>query len=294
MIAKNSGSPYNFLPNRPIFSINAKGRLLELEKPLIMGILNITPDSFYKESRYPQAETYLFKAEQMLEEGAAILDIGGQSTRPRATLLTAEEEMKRVLPAIDEVLKRFPQAIISIDTFYAKVARAAIEHGASLINDISAGDMDPAMITIAGHLQVPYIAMHMQGTPATMQDNPRYEDVVREVLDYFIQKAAACKAAGIHDLIIDPGFGFGKTVEHNYVLLKHLETFHILGLPLLVGLSRKSAVCRLLHVKPAEALNGTTALHLLALQKGVHLLRVHDVKPAKEVIRIWEYYLQQR
>lgn len=293
MIAKNNLSSYDFLPGQQSFSINAGGKLLELEKPLLMGILNITPDSFYKESRYPQTEAYLSKAEQMLTEGAAILDIGGQSTRPRATLLTAEEEMKRALPAIDAVLKRFPEALISIDTFYAKVAKAAIENGAVMINDISAGEMDPDMISTAGRLQVPYIAMHTQGTPATMQDNPHYENVVQEILDYFIQKAAACKAAGIHDLIIDPGFGFGKTLEHNYILLKHLSAFHIPELPLLVGLSRKSPVCRLLNVKPSEALNGTTALHLLALQQGAHILRVHDVKPAKEVIQIWEYYRQQ-
>lgn len=293
MKAKNTFLPHTFLSDPPTVSINIGGKLLSIDKPLIMGILNITPDSFYTGSRLPDEKDYLSKAEQMLSEGATFLDIGGQSTRPKARLLSAAEEIGRVLPAIKKILKRFPEAHLSIDTYHAEVAKAAVEEGAVIVNDISAGQMDPAMIPTVAGLGIPYIAMHMQRTPATMQENPHYEDVVQEILDFFIQKSEECKAAGIHDLIIDPGFGFGKSIKHNYTVLRHLSAFHILGIPILAGLSRKSMIYRLLDTDSAQALNGTTALNMLALLQGANILRVHDVKPAMETIRIWEFYHQQ-
>ncbi|HEX5554801.1 MAG TPA: dihydropteroate synthase [Chitinophagaceae bacterium] len=276
------------------FSINTGGKLLTFSQPLVMGILNLTHDSFYAASRVPDERSYLSRAGQMLSEGAAILDIGGQSTRPRATVLSAAEERKNVVPALRGILKRFPGTVISIDTYHSEVARAAVENGAVIVNDVSAGNLDPEMITTVAGLGVPYVAMHMQGTPATMQRQPLYEDVVQEILDFFIAKIYQCRAAGIRDIIADPGFGFGKTSAHNYTLLKHLSVFHLLEVPLLVGLSRKSMIWRLLEVPPEDALNGTTALHMLALQQGTQLLRVHDVKAARQAIRLWEYYRQQR
>ena len=231
----------------------------------------------------------LDKAGQHLAEGASILDLGAQSTRPGATLMGPEEEIRRLVPAIHAILNRYPQAVISVDTWYAAVAEKTIHAGAAIINDISAGDMDAAMIPVAGKLQVPYIAMHMQGKPATMQQNPQYEDVVTEVLDYLKQKLAQCRAVGIKDFIADPGFGFGKTIEHNYALLKNLHLFRdILGVPLLTGISRKSMIYKLLHITPVEALNGTTVLNTIALQQGTHILRVHDVKAAVEAVQLTE------
>ncbi len=272
--------------------MNVGGKLISIDKPMLMGILNCTPDSFYSGSRYNNEDIVLKKAEQMLEEGADFLDIGGQSTRPGAPLLSAEEEILRVLPAIKAVIKNFPKALISIDTYHAKVAQAAVDHGAVIINDISAGEMDDEMIPLAGKLRTPYIAMHMQGKPTHMQDRPHYEDVVREVFDYFIHKKEECKKAGISDLIIDPGFGFGKNLSHNYQLLHHLKLFHQLGHPLLIGISRKSMIYKLLKSSPEEALNGTSALNLLAIQQGVQILRVHDIKPAKELVQIWQYFAE--
>jgi dihydropteroate synthase len=255
-----------------------------------MGILNATPDSFYTQDKYSHAGALLDKAGQMLEEGAGILDIGGMSTRPGAAVISEAEETDRVLPLIEQVRKHFPQAFISIDTYRAAVARAAVTAGADIVNDISAGDMDPGMLSTVAGLQVPYILMHMQGTPATMQDNPSYTDVAEEVLQFFITKTAPCRAAGIRDIILDPGFGFGKTQTHNYRLLKGLHTLRITGLPILAGLSRKSMVYRVLGTDAGQALNGTTALHMLALQQGATLLRVHDVKEAVECIRLYAYY----
>ncbi len=277
----------------PTFSMNVGGKLLTLDKPLLMGILNITPDSFYAGSRYVDRQAYLERAGQMMEEGATFIDIGGQSTRPGAQRLSAAEEAERVLPVIETIVEAFPEALLSIDTYHAEVAAAAIAGGAVLINDISAGEMDPAMIPLVARLGVPYVAMHMQGTPANMQDNPRYEDVAQEVFDFFIRKAAVCRQAGIKDLIIDPGFGFGKTIAHNYQLMHRLSFFHQLGYPLMAGISRKSMIYKLLGSSPKEALNGTIALNLLALQQGVQLLRVHDIKPAQELVQLWEYYRKQ-
>ena len=271
------------------YTINCRGKLLDLSAPVIMGIINITDDSFYAASRSKHLHHVLEKAGQHLQHGAGILDLGAQSTRPGAATVGEQEETDRLLPAIHAIINQFPEAVISVDTWHAGVAERAVQAGAAIINDISAGNMDPGMLTTAGRLQVPYIAMHMQGTPATMQKDPQYEHVVQEVLDYFIKKLAQCRAAGINDVIIDPGFGFGKTLAHNYTLLKHLQLFEVLECPLLAGVSRKSMIYRLLDITPEEALNGTTVIHTLALQQGVHLLRVHDVKPAAEAVKIWEY-----
>ena len=270
-------------------SINCRGTLLDLSKPVIMGIINITEDSFYANSRTQHIDNILEKAAQHLEEGAQILDIGAQSTRPGAVTVGADIELERLLPAISALTEHFPKAIISVDTYNAIVAEKSIKAGAAIINDISAGDLDKDMIAAAARLQVPYIAMHMQGTPASMQQQPHYNDVLQEVLDYFIHKRAQCLEAGIKDLIIDPGFGFGKTLAHNYTLLKKLSAFHMLDCPLLVGISRKSMIYKLLNSTPPEALNGTTVLNTLALEQGAHILRVHDVKAAAEALKITQY-----
>lgn len=272
-----------------MYTLNCKGRLLVLDKPAVMGILNITPDSFYSGSRFDQHEV-LQKAEQMINEGAAILDIGGQSTRPGSDRLTADEELKRVLPAIEAIKKEFPSVFLSIDTYHAKVAAETVAAGIDMVNDISAGELDAAMLSTVASLKVPFIAMHMQGTPDTMQQNPTYENITREVVDYFIQKTAACKTAGIVDLILDPGFGFGKTINHNFQLLKSMEALQIFHVPILAGLSRKSTVWKTLKITPEEALNGTTVLNTIALTKGAAILRVHDVKEAMETITLFEAY----
>jgi dihydropteroate synthase len=251
-----------------------------------MGILNITPDSFYSGSRTETNDAILAKAEQMLNEGAAMLDIGGQSTRPSSKRLMAEDELQRVLPAIEILKNHFPNCFLSVDTYHAKVAKEAVQAGADIVNDISGGEMDTEMIATVAALKVPLIAMHMQGTPGTMQENPTYKHVTGEALDHFIKKTEQCKAAGITDVIIDPGFGFGKTIAHNFQLLRELEVFQILKYPLLVGLSRKSTIYKTLGITAEEALNGTTVLNTIALQKGAAILRVHDVKEANEVIKL--------
>lgn len=274
-----------------MYTLNCKGRLLVLDKPVVMGILNITPDSFYSGSRIQQSEV-LQKARQMINEGATILDIGGQSTRPGSDRLTADEELKRVLPAIEAIRKEFPSVFLSIDTYHAKVAEETVAAGIDIVNDISAGDMDTGMLSTVASLNVPFIAMHMQGTPDTMQQNPTYENITREVVDYFIQKTTACKAAGIVDLILDPGFGFGKTIVHNFQLLKTMEALQIFHMPILAGLSRKSTIWKTLNITPEEALNGTTVLNTIALTKGASILRVHDVKEAVEAIKLYEAYSQ--
>jgi dihydropteroate synthase len=265
-------------------SIVSKGRLLEFSRPVVMGILNTTPDSFYTGT--PDLDATLSLAEKMLREGAAILDIGGASSRPGAAAVSIDEELKRVIPAIEAVARRFPEAWISVDTLHAAVAKAGIEAGAHVINDITAG-RDEAMLETVAALRAPYIAMHMQGTPGTMQDDPKYADVVTEVFDYLKDIVLRCKAAGIHDVIIDPGFGFGKTVAHNYALLNELSTFRAIGKPVLAGLSRKSMICRPLCVNPDKALNGTTALHMAALREGASILRVHDVREAIQTIELY-------
>lgn len=269
-----------------MYTLNCKGRLLVIEQPIVMGILNITPDSFYSGSRTATNDTILAKAEQMLQEGANILDIGGQSTRPGSIRLTAAEEVERVVPAVQLVKKNFPECFVSVDTYHSDVAHEAVEAGADMVNDISAGEMDAAMLSIVARLQVPYIAMHMQGTPDTMQQNPVYENVTKDVLDYFIKKTEQCRAAGIKDVLIDPGFGFGKTIAHNFQLLRELEVFQLLKYAVLAGLSRKSTIYKTLGTTAEGALNGTTVLNTIALQKGASVLRVHDVKEAMEAIRL--------
>ncbi|HEX6426668.1 MAG TPA: dihydropteroate synthase [Niastella sp.] len=269
-----------------MYTLNCKGRLLVIEKPLVMGIINTTPDSFYEGSRFMGETGILKQAEQMLKAGASMLDIGGQSTRPNSSTVSVEEELQRVVGAIESLHFNFPEAIISIDTYYARVAAEAVAAGASIVNDISAGTIDPLMLTTTGRLQVPYVCTHMRGTPATMQQFANYDNVTREVLDFFIQKIADCHTAGITDIIIDPGFGFAKTPAHNFTLLKQLAAFTMLGKPILVGLSRKSTIYKTLGITAEEALNGTTVLNTVALLNGAHILRVHDVKEAKEAIEL--------
>lgn len=269
-------------------TLNCKGRLLDISTPIVMGILNITPDSFYDGGRYNDLNTILKQAEKMLEEGAKIIDVGGMSSRPGALEVSVNEELERVIPVIKAIRGRFSEAFISIDTVWAKVAQEAVDAGADIVNDISAGSMDEALIPTVGTLNVPYILMHMQGKPQTMQDQPHYEDVATDILDFFIQKIAELHQNGIHDIVLDPGFGFGKTIEHNYTLLKKMSIFQITNLPLLAGISRKSMIYKVLNTTPDKALNGTTALNMIALQNGANILRVHDVREAVEVIDLWE------
>lgn len=273
-----------------LFTLNCNGKLLVIDKPAIMGIMNVTPDSFYAKSRIQTEDALLATASEMITEGAAILDIGGQSTRPGSKRLSVLEEEERLLPAIDLIHKNFPGAIISADTYHAAVAEKVIEAGASIINDISGGMMDDDMLATVGRFSVPYICMHMQGRPETMQVNPVYEDVVQEVLDFFIRQIEKCRQHNIHDVIIDPGFAFGKTISHSFLLLKSLPVFKILEKPILAGLSRKSIIYKTLNVTPEEALNGTTALNMIALLNGASVLRVHDVKAAAEAIKLYEVY----
>lgn len=272
----------------PQRTLNCRGRLLPLDRPVVMGILNVTPDSFYDGGRYQARDQVLRQAERMLREGATIIDIGGMSSRPGAGEVLPAEELRRVLPAISAIAESFPEALLSIDTVRPVVARQAVAAGAHLINDISAGTMADDMYETVAALGVPYCLMHMQGTPRTMQRAPEYGDVVRDVLDFFIRQVGKLRDLGVVDIILDPGFGFGKTLAHNYRLLKHLHVFRQLDLPVLAGLSRKSMIYRLLDTTAEGALNGTTALHMVALQQGARLLRVHDVREAVEVIRCWE------
>jgi len=255
-----------------------------------MGILNLTNDSFYTGSRMENIEAIKNKAAQMISEGADILDLGAQSTRPASIRISAEEELEKLLPAIEMLVKNFPEIIISIDTYYSEVAKKCIESGAAIINDISGGEMDKNMIMTVAQLKVPYICMHMKGVPETMQFEAQYEDVTKEVLDFFIQKIDECKRAGIRDLIIDPGFGFGKNISQNLHLLKHLQVFKMLEKPIMAGVSRKSTIYKTLKITAEESLNGTTVLNTIALLNGASVLRVHDVKEAGETIRLLEAY----
>jgi dihydropteroate synthase len=270
------------------FSLNCRGRLLDLSRPVVMGILNVTPDSFYDGGRHADPDAALRQAEKMLSEGAAILDVGGASSRPGAAEVPEQEELRRTEGVVRAIAERFPEAIISIDTWRPGVARAAVAAGAGIVNDISGG-LSLASSSPGGPGEVAYILMHMQGTPATMQQAPHYADVVTEVLDFFIQKIAALRAHGVRDIVLDPGFGFGKTLEHNYALLRHLHVFRaVTGLPVLAGLSRKSMIYKPLGIGPEQALSGTSALHMVALQQGASILRAHDVREAVEVVRLWE------
>lgn len=269
-------------------SINCGGTLLSLDKPRVMGILNVTPDSFYDGGKYTSDRAIMNQVERMLSEGADLIDVGGMSSRPGAVLIDEELEVKRVIPVVRSILTHFPNTLISVDTVRSSVAREAAAAGAVMINDISAGKFDAKMCSTVAELQLPYVLMHMQGSPEDMQHNPEYSQVTVEVLDFFIQKLGELRALGVKDVILDPGFGFGKTVAHNYQLLTNLSAFSILDCPVLAGLSRKSMICKVLEVNPSKALNGTTALHMVALQNGARLLRVHDVKEARETISLFE------
>ncbi|MGN6163345.1 MAG: dihydropteroate synthase [Flavisolibacter sp.] len=269
-----------------MFTLNCKGRLLVIDKAIAMGIINTTPDSFYQGSRTGQRDDILFRAEKMLKEGATILDIGGQSTRPGSEQVDAAAELKRVIPAIEAIAKRFPDAIISVDTFYASVLREAVAAGASIANDVSAGSIDGELIPAVAELKIPYVLMHMKGHPQSMQINPTYQDVVTEVFDSINFKIAKLITDGVNDIIIDPGFGFGKTFQHNFQLLKSLSYFQQLQKPLMVGLSRKATVYKTLQTTAEQALNGSTVLHTIALLNGANILRVHDVKEAMEAIKL--------
>lgn len=266
--------------------INCKGNLIDLSAPKLMGIINLTPDSFYGKSRHTSEAEILKSAERMLLEGADFLDLGANSSRPGATDISEEEELKRLIPAVQSTLKEFPEALISVDTFRSKVAKNAIEEGAALINDISAGNLDALMMPTVAELQVPYIIMHMKGTPQNMKDQNQYEDLVSEILYYFSEKIAQARKLGINDLIADPGFGFAKNISQNFELLSKLELFNILKTPLLTGISRKSLIYKTLNTDAENSLNGTSILNTICLQKGANILRVHDVKEAKECIKL--------
>ncbi|MDE5676664.1 dihydropteroate synthase [Phocaeicola sp.] len=267
--------------------INVNGKLMDLSQPQVMGILNVTPDSFYAGSRQQTEEEIINRASQMMEEGATIIDIGAYSSRPNAEHISPQEEMRRLRMGLEIINRHHPGCVVSVDTFRADVARMCVEeYGVAIINDIAAGEMDSQMFDTIARLGVPYIIMHMQGTPQNMQMNPHYDNLLKEVFFYFSEKVQRLHDLGVKDIILDPGFGFGKTLEHNYQLMNHLEEFSLFELPLLVGISRKSMIYKLLEGNPDEALNGTTILNTIALQKGADILRVHDVKAAMEAVKI--------
>lgn len=268
-------------------TINIKGQLLSLDEPQVMGILNVTPDSFYAGSRKQTEAAIIDRIETILREGASIIDVGGYSSRPDAAEVSETEEMQRLEMALQPLLQHYPDVVVSVDTFRSSVARQCVEkYGVSMINDISGGELDERMFDTVAQLRVPYIMMHMRGTPQTMQQQTGYEDVTADLLKYFSQKLERLFRLGVNDVILDPGFGFSKTLTQNYELMRHLGDFRILGLPLLVGVSRKSMIYKLLETTPEESLNGTTVLHTYALLQGADILRVHDVRAAKEAIRI--------
>ena len=269
-------------------TINCKGQLIDLSTPKIMGILNVTPNSFYDGGKFTLSENGLSQVGKMLEEGATFIDIGAYSSKPNAEFVSEEEELSRILPVVQSVLKQFPDALLSIDTFRSEIAAVCIENGAAIINDISAGNLDEKMMEVVAKYNVPYIMMHLRGTPQTMQSQTNYENIIKEMLFYFSEKVNKARSLGINDLIIDPGFGFAKTLEQNYEVLQNLELFKMLDLPLLAGISRKSMVYKPIGVTANEALNGTTVLNTIALSKGANILRVHDVKEAVECVKLFE------
>ena len=269
--------------------INVNGQLMDLSQPRVMGILNITPDSFYSDSRKQTEKDIIARIHQILDEGGDFIDIGAYSSRPDASDVSPKEEMERLKYGLEILRNECPEAVVSVDTFRADVAKMCVEeYGVALINDIAAGQMDPEMFSTIAQLKVPYIMMHMQGTPQNMQKNPHYDNPVKEIILYFAEKIEKLRASGVKDLIIDPGFGFGKTLAHNYEILDKLEELQMFQLPILIGVSRKSMVYKLLGGGPEDALNGTTALHAIALMKGARILRVHDVKAATETVRIFQ------
>ncbi|MCF8299657.1 MAG: dihydropteroate synthase [Haliscomenobacter sp.] len=272
----------------PKITLNLCGSLLVLENPVVMAVININTDSFYEKSRFTERGGILKQAETHLREGATFLDIGGMSSRPGAPISNAKDEVEKIVPVIKSLKKEFPDAFISIDTVHSAVASAAYQEGAVLVNDISAGAIDPDMFPFIAKTNIPYVLMHLKGVPRNMQDNTNYKDVSLDVLDFLILKYQALKELGVKDIIIDPGFGFGKDVAQNYELLQNLSIFKILECPLMVGLSRKSMIYKVIDGTPEDALHGTTALHFFALQQGALILRAHDVKPAIDTIRVWK------
>lgn len=273
-----------------MFTLNCRGKLVVIERPQVMGIINITPDSFYEGSRFMDTAGLLRRAENMLKDGADMLDIGGQSTRPGSDELSADEELRRLAGPVEALCRAFPEIIVSVDTWYADVAKEVIGAGASIINDISGGLLDPAILEVVGSAGVPYVCMHMKGRPSTMGGLAEYSDVTLEVMDYFVQRLAVCRAAGIKDVILDPGLGFAKHTGQNLRLLRDLPMFGIFGLPILLGVSRKGVIYRTLGITAEEALNGTTVLNTLGLQNGADILRVHDVKEARQAVDLMEVY----
>ena len=269
------------------YTLNIKGNLVDLTTPIVMGIVNVTPDSFYKDSRKQSQKEIIERVQQIIDEGGTIIDIGGQSTAPTSTLHTAEEELARIEPALSIIQGEFPDAILSIDTFYSEVAKVAVEkYGVAMINDISGGQMDENMFNTVAQLNVPYILMHMRGTPQTMQKFTDYDNFIEDIIFYFSEKIAHLNSLGVNDIIVDPGFGFSKTLEQNYELMAHIKYFHIFETPLLVGVSRKSMTYKFLETDVDGSLNGTTALNTYALQSGANILRVHDVKEAVQCVKL--------
>ncbi|WP_111683398.1 dihydropteroate synthase [Winogradskyella tangerina] len=268
-------------------TINCKGQLIDLSSPKVMGILNVTPDSFHDGGQYKDESSILKQVETMLSEGATFIDIGGYSSRPGADFVSEDEELRRVIPVIELILKHFPETLISVDTFRSEVAKKSISAGAALINDISGGQLDDNMISTVGQMGVPYIMMHMRGNPKTMQQQTQYDDIVKDLNSYFAQRISKAHEAKVNDIIIDPGFGFAKTLEQNYELLNKMELLQMADKPILAGLSRKSMIYKTLNTDSKNALNGTTALHMVALQKGANILRVHDVKEAVECVTLF-------
>jgi dihydropteroate synthase len=268
-------------------TINCKGQLIDLSSPKVMGILNVTPNSFFDGGKYKNEKEILSQVEKMVIEGATFIDIGAYSSKPNAEFVSEEEEISRIVPVINLILKHFPETILSIDTFRSEVAKASLENGAAIINDISAGHLDDKMLEVIGKYNVPYIMMHMRGTPQTMQTLTVYDDIVKEMMFYFSERIAKARSFGINDLIIDPGFGFAKKLDQNYEVFQKMELFSMLDLPLLVGISRKSMIYKTLNTSIEEALNGTTILNTLALTKGAKILRVHDVKEAMECVTLF-------
>lgn len=271
-------------------TINSNGKLIDVSSPKIMGILNHTPDSFFDGGKYKTEKELLLRAEKMLLEGADFIDVGAYSSRPNAAFVTEEQEIERLVFVLEILVKHFPEIPISIDTFRSEVARISLENGAAIINDISAFSLDEKMLDVVAHYKVPYIMMHMRGTPQTKQQFTDYDNLTKDIFYYFSEKIALAKAKGVNDLIVDVGFGFSKTLEQNYELLNNLDFFQQFGLPLLVGVSRKSMIYKALDITPTEALNGTTVIHTIALQKGANILRVHDVKEAKETVKLLQIF----
>lgn len=277
----------NMFKTNPCQSINTKGKLLTFEKPLVMGILNVTPDSFFDGGQHNTIENAIERASLMMEEGVDIIDIGAYSSRPGAALISSQEEIDRAIPIIEILAQLYPNKPLSIDTFRADVATAAIHAGAHIINDVSGGSLDDNMFETVAKLQVPYILMHMRGTPETMQSLTQYDDIVTDICTFFGQRISSLRSLGVKDIILDPGFGFAKTLDQNYELLQRVDEFHYLGLPILGGISRKSMIYKKLEITPQETLNATSALNTLLLERGIQILRVHDVKEAKELTNLF-------